>query len=246
MSARRIARGDPAARDELVTANLRLVYALARRYRDRGVALEDLVQEGSVGLIRAAERFDHRRGVPFSAYAAWWIRRSLTDALAAARPIRIPRPAQRKHAAVLRAENELRRLSSAIPSDHEVAEHAGLSPRTVRTLRGAARVTASLDAPVGEDATPLGELIADPDGETPFQRAERDELRCEMSLRLRLLPTRHREVLLRRYGFDGNDAQSHEEIAAWLGVGVQRSRQLERQALHRLRSTEEHLHGQRR
>jgi RNA polymerase primary sigma factor len=234
--ARRIERGDTAARDELVTANLRLVYALAQRYRHRGVPLEDLVQEGSVGLIRAAEKFDHRRGVRFATYAAWWIRRSIMDALTNERPIRLPHGAQQQLAAVRRAEDDLRRLGDGVASDAAIAERAELSPHTVRVLRDAPYVSASLDAPLGEDDTPLGELIADSDGEAAFQRPERDESRREMCSRLDLLPARHREVLQRRYGLGRDDAESHEQIAAGLGVGEARSRQLESQALHWLRS----------
>jgi RNA polymerase primary sigma factor len=233
--ARRIERGDLAARDELVTANLRLVHALAQRYRDRGVPLEDLVQEGSVGLVRAAEKFDHRRGLRFSTYAAWWIRRSIMDALTNARPVRIPPAGQRQLAAVLRTEDELRRIG-AVPSDEAIAERAGLSPRTVGALRGAPRVTTSLDERVGENATPLVELIGDPDSDAAWQRTEREETRRRLCSLLGLLPARHREVLLRRYGLDRDDAQSHEQIADWLGVGEQRSRQLEQQGLHWLRT----------
>jgi len=234
--ARRIERGDLTAKDELVTANLRLVYGIAQRYRHRGVPLEDLVQEGSVGLIRAAERFDHRRGVRFATYAAWWIRRSIMDAITDDRPIRLPHAAQRQLAAVLRAEDDLRRLGGGAASDDAIAERAALSAGTVRALRQAPYVAASLDAPLGEDGTALGELIADAGGETAFERTERDESRREMCSRIDLLPARHREVLLRRYGLDRDDAQSHDEIAAGLGVGESRSRQLESQALHWLRS----------
>ena len=232
--ARRIERGDLAAKDELVTANLRLVHTMAQSYRNRGVPLEDLVQEGSVGLVRAAEKFDHRRGLRFSTYAAWWIRRSIMDALTNARAIRIPPGAQQQLAAVLRAEDELRRLG-AVTSDEAIAARAGLSPRTVSALRGAPRVTTSLDQPVGEGATPLAELIGDPDADTAWQRTERDETRRRLCSLLGLLPRRNREVLLRRYGLD-RDAQSHEQIADWLGVGEQRSRQLEQQGLHWLRT----------
>jgi RNA polymerase primary sigma factor len=238
--ARRIERGDLTAKDELVTANLRLVRALAQRYRDRGVPLEDLVQEGAVGLIRAAEKFDHRRGVKFSTYAAWWIRRSIMDALTNERPIRVPHAAQRQLAAVRRAEDDLRRLDGAVVSDDAIAERAELSAGTVRALREAPFVATSLDAPLGEDGTSLGELIPDTGGETALQRTERDESRREMCTRLDLLPARHREVLLRRYGLGRDDAESHEEIAARLGVGEARSRQLESQALHWLRSVNPH------
>jgi RNA polymerase primary sigma factor len=233
--ARRIERGDLAAKDELVTANLRLVYAVAQRYRDRGVPLEDLVQEGAIGLVRAAEKFDHRRGLRFSTYAAWWIRRSIMDALTNAQAIRIPPAARQQLAAVLRAEDELRRLG-AVAGDDAIAERAGLSPRTVRALRDAPYVTASLDEPLGEDATPLAELIGDPDSDTAWQQTEQDETRRRLCSLLGLLPARHREVLLRRYGLGRDDAQSHEQIADWLGVGEQRSRQLEHQGLHWLRS----------
>ena len=233
--ARRIERGDLAAKDELVTANLRLVHSIAQRYRDRGVPIEDLVQEGSIGLIRAAEKFDHRRGLKFSTYAVWWIRRSILDALADAQAIRIPAAARQQLATILRAEDELREGGTGAPSDDAIAERAGLSPHTVRTLRGAARVTASLDEPVGGDGTMLAELIAAPDAEPVGHRIERDETRGRVASLLRLLPARHREVLLRRYGVD-RDAQSHAQIAARLGVGEQRTRQLEHQALHWLRS----------
>jgi RNA polymerase primary sigma factor len=233
--ARRIERGDLAAKDELVTANLRLVYALAQCYRDRGVPFEDLVQEGSVGLVCAAERFDHRRRLRFSTYAAWWIRSSIMYALGNTHAIRVPAGAQRRLAAVLRAEDELRRLG-AVPSDEAIAERAGLSPRTVGALRRAPRVTASLDEPVGQGAIPLADLIDDPDGDTAWQRTECEETRRSVCSMLGLLPARHRDVLLRRYGLDRDNPQSHEEIAAWLGVGDQRSRQLEQQGLHRLRA----------
>jgi RNA polymerase primary sigma factor len=234
--ARRIERGDLAAKDELVTANLGLVYALAQRYRNQDVPLEDLVQEGAIGLVRAAEKFDHRRGHRFSTYAAWWIRRSIMDALASAQPIRIPAAARGQIAQILRAEAELRRLGDAAPSDEAIAARTGLSPHTVHTLRDVPHVTASLDAPLGEDATALAELIGDPDGEPAWERGEREEGRRRLCSRLALLPARHREVLLRRYGLGRDDAESHAQIAASLGVGEQRSRQIERQALHWLRN----------
>src|SRR5262249_32291186 len=133
-------------------------------------------------------------------------------------------------------EDDLRRLTAAVPSEDEIAERAGVSPHAVRALREAPRVTASLDVPVGDDATPLGELIADPDTDTAFGRAERAESRREMCARMALLPARPREVRLRRFGLGRAAAEGHDEIAARLGVGEQRSRQLERQALHWLRS----------
>jgi RNA polymerase primary sigma factor len=195
--ARRIERGDLAAKEEMIESNLRLVVAVARPYRSRGVPFADLVQEGTVGLVRAVERFDHRRGVKFSTYAVWWIRRSILDALAGSPVIRLPANADRR-----------------------------LAPK----------VTASLDETIGEDATSLGELVADAHGVDPSEQAVSREERREVLGMLRLLPTRHREVLVRRYGLGGGPAQSHAQIGARLGVAAERSRQLEREALNRLRS----------
>ncbi len=234
--AERIERGDLGAKETMIESNLGLVHAVARTYRRRGVPFDDLVQEGTVGLVRAVERFDHRRGVKFSTYAMWWIRRSILDALAGSNVIRIPAKANRQLAAVRRAEAELHHAGPRRASDAEIAEHTELSEAIVRSLRAAARVTASLDEPVGEDVTRLGDLLADELAVDPSESAIAHEDRDELSAMLHLLPERHREVLIRRYGLDDRDAQSHEEIGEWLGVGEPRSRQLEHEAIHRLRS----------
>jgi RNA polymerase primary sigma factor len=196
--ARRIERGEMAAKDEMVVRNLRLVHALAARYTGRGAAYDDLVQEGTIGLIRAVEKFDHRRGLKFSTYAVWWIRRSLMDALSDARTIRIPRAAQRR--------------MSVLP-----------------------RVTASLDQPVADDLAPLGELIADETTPDVGRQAEQHETRRQLFAALALLPERHRQVVVRRHGLVADCVQTHQQIGASLGIGEERSRQIERQALHRLR-----------
>jgi RNA polymerase primary sigma factor len=198
--AKRIERGDLSAKEQMIESNMGLVYALARHYRGRGVPFDDLVQEGVVGLIRAVERFDHRRGRRFSTYAAWWIRHSFMDALDKARPIRIPAAAARQ-----------------------------------RAQRDLPRVTASLDEPIGEDGTPLYEVIADDDAQAPWQRAADVETRRQAWSMLRMMPPRHREVLVRRYGLVGDRVETHAQIGARLGVGEERTRQLEREALHRLR-----------
>jgi RNA polymerase primary sigma factor len=197
--ARRIERGDAAARDEMVVRNLGLVYSLAARYLGRGVPFEDLVQEGTIGLMRAVDKFDHRRGNKFSTYAMWWIRSALLDTLGNAAPIRIP-------------------------------------PAARRQLSTPPRVTASLDAPVGDGLAPLGDLIADERARDVDQQAEDLETRGQLWSAVRLLPDRHRQVLVRRYGLVGDLVQSHEAIGASLGVSSERSRQLEHEALHRLRS----------
>jgi RNA polymerase primary sigma factor len=198
---RRIERGDFEAKEKMIESNLGLVYSIARGYAGRGVSFEDLVQEGTVGLVRAVERFDRFRGVRFSTYAVTWIRHALIDALGQARTIRIPK---------------------------RVAEP-----------REAARVTASLDEQVGEDGASLVELVPDPDPVDPWRHVDEQETFRQVWSMLRTLPQRHRTVLIRRYGLDGEGARGHADIGRSLGVGEERSRQLEREALHRLR----HLGG---
>jgi RNA polymerase primary sigma factor len=219
------------SRETMIERNLGLVHATARRYRGSGVPYADLVQEGTVGLVRAVELFDHRRGLKFSTYAIWWIRRAMHDAITASKLIRIPPKAGRQLAAVRRAEAEHERAS-----DETLAQATQLSADRVRSLRASAQVVASLDEPVGEDATRLGDLIADPGSVDPSEAALARERHDEIVAMVRLLPKRHREVLVRRYGLDGRRADSHEEIGRRLGLGEERSRQLERESLHRLRS----------
>ena len=234
--ARRIERGDLAAKQAMIERNLRLVHSLAQRYRGRGAAYDDLVQEGTIGLVRAVERFDHRRGLKFSTYAVWWIRRSLADAVIDARTIRIPSNASDRLSAVHRAEHELERSAAGSPSTEAIAERTGLSVRRVQALREAASVTASLDEPVGEEGSALGDLIADSRAVDPSRHADERETHRQLWSILGTLPDRHREVLLRRYGLRGEEPETHAEIGSRLGVGEERSRQLEREALHRLRS----------
>ncbi|HUA07567.1 MAG TPA: RNA polymerase sigma factor RpoD/SigA [Solirubrobacteraceae bacterium] len=233
--------GEPGARRRMIEGNLGLVHAVARMYRGRGVPHADLVQEGTVGLVRAVERFDHSRGVKFSTYAMWWIRRSMLDAIASSNVIRMPPRATRQRTAVRRAEAELERIARGSASDEAIAERTDLSLSTVRSLRRAATVTASLDQPIGDDTTVLGELVADDRAPDPSEIAIARENRNEVSAMVRLLPERHREVVSRRYGLDGRPVQTHEEIGAWLGVGEERSRQLEHDALRRLRSVADPL-----
>jgi RNA polymerase primary sigma factor len=218
----------------MITANLRLVWFVARRYRGLGVAFEDLVQEGTVGLVRAVDRFDHRRGAKFSTFAVWWIRRAIADAVQGGRTIRIPSQAGRGLAAVERAEEELRRQGPAPPTAEAIAARTGLTVTTVRTLRQAARVTASLDARMGEGRAALADLVPDPGPDDPWGRLDERETRRQVWAMLKVIPPRHREVLVRRFGIAGH-AQTHAEIGAALGVSEERSRQLERQALHWLR-----------
>jgi RNA polymerase primary sigma factor len=234
--AKRIERGDLGAKEEMIERNLGLVYSLAQRYTGRGVPFEDLVQEGTIGLVRAVEKFDHRRGLKLSTYAVWWIRRSLINAIGDERTIRIPSSASDRLAAIHRAEQDLARTDPGPATAEAIAERTGLSVRRVRALREAPSVTASLDEQVGEDGTLLGELLADRDAVDPWQHTGERETHRQVWSMLGTLPARHREVLLRRYGLEDELPEAHAQIGARLGVGEERSRQLEREALHRLRS----------
>jgi len=212
----RIEQGDQTAKQQMIESNLRLVFSLARTYRARGAPMADQVR--------------------FSTYAAHWIHRSLRDAVAAGQLIRMPPRATRQLAAVRRAEDELGRSTLGSPSNAAVAEHTGLSVESVQSLRGSGRATASLDEPVDEDGTPLGELVADDHAADPTEYVVADEESRMVRNMLKLLPERHLNVVARRYGLDGQTPQSHEQIGASLGVGPERSRQLEHEALHRLRT----------
>src|ERR1700761_5835651 len=234
--AKRIERGDMDAKRRMIESNIRLVCAVARTYGGRGVPLADLAQEGTVGLARAVEGFDHRRGCRFSTYATWWIRRSVRDAVANAQLIRIPVKAGRQLAAVRRVAADLERAGCRSATDEVIAARAGLSVDIVRSLRGVARVTASLDEPVAEDGACLGELLPDEQALDPAVSALEVEDLGSVARMVRLLPERHRQVLERHYGLGNRVAQTHRQVGAWLGVGEERSRQIEREALQRLRA----------
>ncbi len=232
--AKRIEQGDMAAREKMIESNLRLVMTLARSFRGRGVPFADLVQEGTVGLVHAVERFDYRRGNKFSTYAVWWIGRSLLDAVTDSQVIRIPAKASRQLAAIGRAREELARagrLSSAA-----IATRTDLPEATVRSLWSAPRVTASLDDSVRPDAPTLGDLIADRDATDPAEGAIARERTSQLKEMLDKLPERHRLVLVWRYGLGEQRPRSHAEIGSSLRVSAERCRQIEREALRRLRS----------
>jgi RNA polymerase primary sigma factor len=234
--ARAIERGDRAAQERMIEGNLGLVRATARTFGGTSLSLDDLVQEGTVGLVQAVARFDHRRGVRFATYAAWWIRRAILDAIDNSSVIRTPPKARRQLAAIRRAEDELARTHAGPASDARISERSGLNPSNVRSLRTAASVTASLDEPAREDSAPLHELLPDQSAVDPSRELIEHETRVEVTRLVRLLPPRHREVVIRRFGLNGAPEESHADIGRRLGVSEERSRQLEREALHRLRS----------
>jgi RNA polymerase primary sigma factor len=232
--AQAIERGDLQAKERLVNSNLRLVISIARRYQGFGMPLQDLVQEAMFGLIRAAEKFDWRRGYKFSTYATLWIRQSIQRGLDnTSRPIRLPANVAQDVRNLNRVEAELTAKLDREPTEEELATHSKFSQDQVAALHDLARVTTSLDTPVGEGDTTLGELHA---GEAPAIESDVIERHRENAVEEALgdLPPRERRVLELRFGTTGEGEQNLREIGRRLGITQERARQLESQGLERL------------
>jgi RNA polymerase primary sigma factor len=238
--AKAVERGDLRAKERLISSNLRLVVANAKRYQGQGLSLLDLIQEGILGLIRAAEKFDWRRGYKFSTYATFWIRQAIQRGLEQkARTIRVPTDLAQRERRVARVERELATELGREPTDEEIAERAKIDIEELDRIRSASRVVTSLDRPVGDDEeTSLGSLLP---SERPAPEEEVSVTLEEQTLRRAIsrLPDEERSVVKLRYGINGNEPTTIRETGRQLGIPGRQVERLEAQALRRLASQRE-------
>jgi RNA polymerase primary sigma factor len=232
--AKKVERGDRAAKERMINCNLRLVVHIAKRYRGHGVPFGDLIQDGVIGLNRAVEKFDYRKGFKFSTYATWWIRQAVQRSVAGqARTIRVPTHVHERRQTLNRHARKLEPQLGRPPTPEELAKSTGLSLRHVEEALSVAEARASLNSPVGDEDAELGDLFADENAESPEESAE-DALRARaVREALAELPEREARILELRFGLDG-EPQSLEAIGHELHITRERVRQLEAQAMAKL------------
>jgi RNA polymerase primary sigma factor len=235
--ARRKDLGDEAAKQRLIESNLRLVMSITRHYTRAEVPLLDLIQEGNLGLIRAVEKFDYKLGYKLSTYATWWIRQSITRALAdQGRTIRLPVHVAEQVRRVMRARRQLAQRLNRDPSIEEIGKEAGFPPARVEELFELVTDPVSLETPVGDGESLYADLIEDVRSESPSARTDSNARTEELSVALEALEPRMRHVLSRRFGLDGEPQQTLEELGTDLGITRERVRQIETRALRQLRN----------